>query len=252
MRGKAGRFSRLAPISPADFSGLTGWWDASDSATLFDATTGGSAVAADGGVARLEDKSGNARHWTQGTGASQPVRKTAIQNGRDVLRFDGSNDSMTQSIAYSALQGSTASSLFIVANADTVSTDSADPFSNETVFSEAASAHGGFTLRTATVSAFGFDGNWQAASVSYSPPSWIVLSSWHNGSSLFAQANDGAPASVALGTRGFTASAVKLGVNSGEDQFFDGDFAEMITYNVALSDAHRAAVISYLMTKWGI
>jgi len=41
-------------------------------------------------VARWEDKSGNARHATQATGASQPIR-TAISS----LDFDGTNDYLT-------------------------------------------------------------------------------------------------------------------------------------------------------------
>jgi hypothetical protein len=71
------------------------WVRAADSSTLFDATSGGSAVAADGGVARFEDKSGNGRHYTQSTSADRPLRKTGIQNGRDVLRFDGTSDRMS-------------------------------------------------------------------------------------------------------------------------------------------------------------
>jgi len=70
------------------------WLDAADSSTLFDATSGGSAVAADGAIARWEDKSGNARHVTQGTSGARPARKTSIQNNRDVVRFDGTADFM--------------------------------------------------------------------------------------------------------------------------------------------------------------
>jgi len=74
------------------------WLDGSDASTLFDATTGGSLVAADGTIARWEDKSGNIRHATQPTAANRPVRKTAIQNGRDIARFDGTNDTMLGSV----------------------------------------------------------------------------------------------------------------------------------------------------------
>jgi len=79
------RFNPLS-LSPAL------WLDASDSSTLFDATSGGSLVAADGAVARWEDKSGNSRHATQSGSTARPLRKTSVLNGRDVLRFDGSND----------------------------------------------------------------------------------------------------------------------------------------------------------------
>lgn len=71
------------------------WVRAADASTLYDATSGGSLVAADGTVARLEDKSGNSRHFTQSTSGSRPARKTVIQNGLDVLRFDGTADRMS-------------------------------------------------------------------------------------------------------------------------------------------------------------
>jgi len=92
---RAGTWPTALGVNPVpDIAGLQLWLDASDAQTLFDATTGGSLVAADGGVARWEDKSGNARHATQGTAGSRPARKTAVQNGLGVVRFDGSNDSM--------------------------------------------------------------------------------------------------------------------------------------------------------------
>jgi hypothetical protein len=71
------------------------WLDAADSTTLYDATSGGSLVAADGTVARWEDKSGNARHATQATSLNQPLRKTAYEGGRDSILFDGSNDALS-------------------------------------------------------------------------------------------------------------------------------------------------------------
>jgi hypothetical protein len=60
--------------------------------TLWDATSGGSLVAADGQIARVDDVSGNGHHMTQGTSSARPVRKVAARNGLDVARFDGSDD----------------------------------------------------------------------------------------------------------------------------------------------------------------
>lgn len=76
---------------PLDLSPAA-WWDATDASTLYDATSGGSLVAADGSIARWEDKSGNANHATQSTSGYRPIRKTSLQNGRDGIRFDGSDD----------------------------------------------------------------------------------------------------------------------------------------------------------------
>lgn len=75
------------------------WLDAADSSTLFDAVSGGSLVAANGGIARWQDKSGNARHFTQSTSGSRPARKTAIQNSLDVARFDGTADYLESTFA---------------------------------------------------------------------------------------------------------------------------------------------------------
>jgi len=78
----------MALWTPAEISTAL-WLDASDSATLFDATSGGSLPADGSTVARWEDKSGNARHATQSTAGSRPTRKTAIKNSLDVIRLDG-------------------------------------------------------------------------------------------------------------------------------------------------------------------
>lgn len=83
----------FTPWSPADIATQI-WLDASDATTLYDATSGGSLVAADGSIARWEDKSGHERHFTQATSASRPVRKTSVQNSLDIVRFDGSDDCM--------------------------------------------------------------------------------------------------------------------------------------------------------------
>lgn len=252
MRGKAGRFSRFVPFDLSSVAGMTGWWDASDSSTLFDATTGGSAVAADGSVARLEDKSGNGRHFTQTSSGIRPVRKTAVQNGLDAARFSFSLLEANGSCLYVDLQPASASTIFIVAKATTVNTNSGDVYDNETVFSESSGAQGAFVLKSDdTVSAYGFNGGHTTATVAYVPGSWIVFSSWHNGSSIYAKVNEQASSSTSLGTRTFTSGQPFLGRNW-NTAYFDGDFGEMVTYSVALSDADRLNVISHLMDKWGI
>jgi len=75
------RFNPLS-LSPAL------WLDASDSSTLFDATSGGSLVAADGAVARWEDKSQNGRHVTQNTSNRRPIYKATSFSGVGALRFN--------------------------------------------------------------------------------------------------------------------------------------------------------------------
>ena len=92
---------RRRTFNPSRVSGLQLWLDASNG--LFDATSGGNPVATDGSsVARWEDRSGNSRNASQATSANRPILKTAVQNGRNGIRFDGSNDFMaTASFAHS-------------------------------------------------------------------------------------------------------------------------------------------------------
>jgi hypothetical protein len=60
--------------------------DASDTATITE--SGGS-------VSQWNDKSGNNRHVTQGTGIKQPTTGSETKNGRNVIVFDGTNDELT-------------------------------------------------------------------------------------------------------------------------------------------------------------
>lgn len=84
----------LPKIDPRSIPNLTLWLDASDSGTLFDATSGGSLPANNGAVARWVDKGPSAFAFTQGTSNNRPVRVTGDKNGLDGVKFDGSNDSL--------------------------------------------------------------------------------------------------------------------------------------------------------------
>lgn len=72
---------------------LQGWWDPSDSATRTIAT----------GVSQLNDKSGNARNFTQATESKQPTVVSAGQNGRDTLKITaGTSQNLFVFNSYSA------------------------------------------------------------------------------------------------------------------------------------------------------
>ena len=253
MRGKAGAFSRRI-LQPTSFSGLTGWWDAADSATLFNATSGGSTVAADGGVARWEDKSGNGRHFTQATSASRPLRKTGIRNGLDVVRFDGSDDSMVSSWLWQNIISATAHTVFAVAVASSVTTDSGSPFENQSILGDPATGatHIFFFQSSDLVGTSGLYFSWASATRAYVAGAWAQFTSTYSSATLGLRVNGdgtGTDASVAefqyLDLGGPSLGAAYSGN-------FHGDIAEVVAYNVALSAGDREAVESYLMDKWAI
>jgi hypothetical protein len=89
------------------------WLDGADPSTLYDSINFGLIVSANGPIARWEDKSGSMQHVTQATLTNRPIRKDAIQNGRNVVRFDGSNDILSRG-PNSVWQNISWGSIFIV------------------------------------------------------------------------------------------------------------------------------------------
>jgi hypothetical protein len=252
MRGKAGRLSPRQ-FNVAAVSGLSAWWDASDSSTLFDAQSAGSNSAADQEVGRLEDKSGNGRHFTQSTSANRPIRKTSQQSGRDVLRFNGTSASMITAVSFSDFFSATASTAFVVAKAQSVNTNSNSVGQNASVLSEISGSHSFVMLRSNdTAASFGYVTQHVTTSLSYVPGSWKVFTTTHDGTNLSFAINGGAPSQASLGTRTFMNSLLRLGVNGNPSVFFEGDVGEVITFNVALSSSDRSDVEQYLIAKWGL
>jgi len=262
-------------------AGLQLHLDASDASTLFDATTGGSLVAADGSVARWQDKSGNGRHATQSTSGSRPTRKTNIQNGLGVLRFDGSDDfiSVPSSTSLFTFLHDGDNAVFMVFKVN-VPSSSRRRLLDNAINNGSPSGNKGFSI--AYFNDFG-------SSLPYSKIGKLVVNSGavrvnsYTGDNSYpndtfvlltinsdpANATDsqravfyrnGALQSVTPNTEG---AAVPSG-NSTYDltifasggatarTFAAGDLCEVIAYSSALSSTDRAAVESYLMTKWGI
>ena len=265
----------LSTWSPVTgIAGLQAWYDASDASTLYDATSGGSLVAADGGVARWEDRSGNGRHFTQSTSGSRPLRKTAIQGGKAVLRFDGSNDfmSVANSTATFAFLHSADSTVFAVvkrtggASGCFLNTSNGGGTShNGSVYAIQSGsgtndrvAHNIFRGQTGTstcgngsangsvaaaFSAFSFVGRPTSETASLRSAMRINAGSVISNNTETASAGTGnAFANLSVGTDNWNV----------EQGFCGCDIAELIIYNTALSDTDRAAVEQYLISKWGI
>jgi hypothetical protein len=236
------------------------WLAADDQTTLYDATSGGSLVAADGSVARWEDKSGNGRHATQATSGSRPLRKTAQLNGMGGLSFDGSNDTLMVNAMASFFSGENPS-FTVIGVAKTNATGSTQDF-----FSAALSSSdientrcvwnaGSQKLQLArespsvasTKSTSGATNLGTAAKVA----AWVFGGStgrvYVNGVADSAATDLSHPGPIT-----FNQAAIGSLPRQSPAVFFNGLIFEVIVYNSALSDASRAAAESYLMSKWGI
>jgi len=257
----AGTWPSAVPV--LDIAGCQLWLDAADASTIFDATTGGSLVAADGGVARWEDKSGNARHVTQSTAGNRPTRKTNQQNGRDTLLFDGSNDSL---VGGDYLDGNTGSvTAFCVLKRNGVNatheiigkgTDSGGwlfRFEGGNKLNLSAWSDNTFANSTSVSSTNQFTAtSYALAFFTFNAGSLGQAAFRRNGSSFAANSSQTGTGAV---TPPNTSDNFQIGTQfyQGVDYFlFNGYIAEIIIYNSALSDADRSAVESYLISKWGI
>lgn len=77
-------------FNPKSISGLVGWWDASDSATV---------TLNSGNVSEWADKSGNGRTLSQATAANQPAYTTGAVNGRNAIVWPSTTNSCRLSAA---------------------------------------------------------------------------------------------------------------------------------------------------------
>jgi hypothetical protein len=76
-------------FNPKSIAGLEVWLDGNDSSTF---------TLNSGTVSEWRDKSGNSRHFAQGTALRQPAVTTAAKNGKSAVAF--TNDWMTGSATY--------------------------------------------------------------------------------------------------------------------------------------------------------
>lgn len=251
-------------FAPTAITGLQLWLDASDAGSLYDATSGGSLVAADGAVARWEDKSGNARHFTQSTSGKRPTRKTAQQNGLDALLFDGSDDCLNGG---NFINGSSGLTIFCVVKRANTSTshrllhkvEDQNPgwaigaLSSGVVKAEsyADASLGVGTTRQSSASVN--LSNFSLLQTTFPSGAFSTTSMRRNASTI--TMDSAITSGAGAETPSNSTALLLIGSNryQGVDyNLWNGNIAEIAIYNGALSDTDRAAVESYLMQKWAI
>lgn len=220
---------------PTDVAGLLVWADASQ-------VTG---KVNNDAVSQLDDSSGNGFHFTQATGANQPLYKTSQINGQPVLEFDGSNDVLRSSYQ-NADQSIT---LFVVGRF------LSGVAANRRILGLGPSEASIFYQATGTQ--FGYYAN-SASGVQdlggVATDATILALVFASAASVVAY-RDGA--SVATfdphdiyhlsGT-----AALTLGAQDAGSEFAKCQIGEVLIYNSALSASDRGDVTTYLGDKWGI
>lgn len=229
-----------AAFSPSDISGLQLWLDADDSDTI---TLNGSTVS------QWNDKSGNDYNVSQGTASNQPTYQSAVLNSKSVVRFDGTNDRLFNTTAQ-PVSGSNNRTIFIV-----FSCNSASPTDYSLYFGPSNGGYGevmGISQEIAVRVNQGnrvfdqsnSDGSHAFVTFIQNGTNISNFDAWKNGTALSATST--------LSRELNTGTGLYLGSHGDNSSFLDGDIAEIIVYNSALSTSDRESVESYLSTKWGI
>ena len=251
------------PWEPSQLAALSGWWDASDSSTLFDATSGGSTPPPSGDVLRIEDRSGNGFDLTQATAANAPYYETNYQNGLSVLRFDIRGQNLRRSTVpiCKAVDGF---SCFAVVKGGQFFSTAGYVFNVGTGVSDATRAH---------LYLFGLDeighGGRRLDADSFAQKqtptsnfvnSFVIAASEYDYSAAESNAClDGVQYTpVSFQSSGQTSATDSFRVSIGANLVdaanfgFDGRIGEVIAVDAKLSQADREKVEGYLAHKWGL
>jgi hypothetical protein len=249
----AGAVSEMALWTPADITTAL-WLDAADSSTLFDAVSGGSTPAADGAVARWEDKSGNARHATQSSSGSRPQRKTSLFNSLDSIRFDGSDDILLMDFG-----GSTSQPVYVFA-ATRKNGNPADV--NGRVFHSSSSNSGesNVFLPLAALGAssgpiagnyvWNFGSNVNSSAAFGSTHAIYATLASGSGSVIFRNGTSSTTANP--GTNALQRYCSIGGRHHDGLRNYNGDISEIIIVSAATATEDRQIIEGYLAHKWGL
>jgi Domain of unknown function (DUF4082) len=228
--GFTGSVTATASWAPSSLgTALQHWFKANDPATI---------TASAGAVSQWNDKSANARHHTQATGANQPTTGTRTINGCNAIDFDGTTDNMVGP-TFSLANPFT---IAVVAQTDTVAAGFGKLFGRGTTTNVTIGRSGDDALISNGINKSVID-QWETTTAHiivgiFNGPSWIVF--------------DGVTTAVTTtGTGGFSGTTI-LGAATGSTAFWDGPIGEIVTTNTVVSLTELQNIVGYLATEWGL
>jgi hypothetical protein len=249
-----------SPIGvPDSIAGLQLWLDPSDARTLYDATSGGSLVAADGAVARWEDKSIYGRHFTQDTASNRPLRKTTQINGLGALLYDGSNDFMSRAGGSWAFTYPV--TVFAVFRAVSFGSLYNPIWDFYTSTNGSTGGHAAFVKSNANTAIYATvvsaaDANYDGTgSLTYSTATNYVFTAEMANGSIATRGNGATDGTYSAATTMKTSvggSLLEIGASAKFARYTNWSIGEVLVYSGgALSLADRGTLETYLRNKWG-
>jgi hypothetical protein len=209
--------------SPLNLTGLLGWWDASDTATITDTA---------GAVTALNDKSGNGYHFSK-AGSGTLTTGSRTQNSLNVIDSAAGDDAGLTNASLSLTQDVTVAIVFKLDATSGFPT----PYDSHTTTAFTLFVQSG-AWRIATPTSVG------AGSPAASTNTTLAMV-YHNGASTTLTQNGGAATTSSPGTGGSNGFRVMNTRNT--NTVFDGYLCECVVWdnNTGASDLR-----TYLNAKW--
>lgn len=223
-------YGDLPPFSPLNVAGLVMWFDADDLGTI---TKDGSDF-----VSQWDDKSSSSVNLAS-SGSQNPLWVDGVQNGKPVIRFDGSDDFLENLVSPTWTQPNT---LFIVTT--TGSTDTDGIWDGGTPNRNLLNRQGTNTYRVfAGAGALGGTANTNMQ---------IFRALFNNTQSELDL--DGVPIFTGQNADSQSMKNPIVGAvdSSGHTGFANIDVCEILFYNAALSEDDKTALLNYLNDKWAV
>jgi hypothetical protein len=218
-------WTRKLPVT----SGLKLHLDASESSTI---TKDSSNL-----VSQWNDFSSQGNNISQATSSKQPLFVENVQNGRPVIRFDGSND-MLQRTTYVNGALTQPNTVFYVGK---IGGNEDFTFASGTLGSENSVLTTGSNLTMYAGTIYGADN----AVTTLQQYTFL-----YNTTSSTMRVNGTQTDTGSVGTH--TMQGFTVGANYTDAQWSAIDVCEILVYNGTLSDTNRDEIESYLMEKWGL
>lgn len=227
--------------------GLT-WWLRADVGVQADTN---------GAVSAWNDQSGKGLNATQPAAGKQPMLTANAVNGKPAVRFDGTN----KTLLTGAVTLNKDNTIIVVASLgktppNTMVLPSIFSYVDEKG-SEAGGARLGVTIQKdqRILVALRYAGTeyWNHSDLAFNPTNPVVMMSRRNGgkADVFIDGSllktKDVPGEMSTVPRFF-----RLGQRGTEPVYFNGDIAEVLVFNTALSEDDRAIVEKYLIAKYGV
>lgn len=210
-----------------------------------------------GKVSQIADQTGNSRHLNQGSANPRPIIEAAGTWSRDSFSFDGTDDNIGGTTQLSVLMSNSTGYIICSFVLDAVSTNAANIYDNDAVFSDSGNFVGVFLKNNAgavTLAGYNWDGNADSPTAHSVTIGTAYVVEWrHEGGTFYTRVNKGAWNSVASGNTSTMTGGIILGaeVSGGVQNFTDMKIVDFATLSTVPDDTTKDSLATNFMAYIG-